>query len=149
MGYLSKLKIVTAARRTTKTPQEHRKEKLIERLEEQLGMAEAFLKGETYTKTRRVYLLGEDGIRHQVERPKRLKPWWSHDTAGCYQFTIRYGARTVELQKGRTAVEVGKKENIPTTIRTVIEAVRAGELDDAISVVADLTRPQTKRKTAA
>lgn len=148
MGYLSKLKIVTATRPSKQTPQEHRRAKIIEKLEEQLGMAEALIKGETYTKTRRIYVTAEDGSRQLAERPKRMKPWWWHDVTGNFSITVRYGARPIELQKGRTAVEVGKRDNLVGTIRTVIEAVRAGELDEAIAAVAELTGPNMKKKVA-
>ena len=45
MKYLSRMKIVARFQKRMQTKAEHRRAKLIEKLEEQLGMAEALLKG--------------------------------------------------------------------------------------------------------
>lgn len=46
----------------------------------------------------------------------------------CF-FTIRYGAKLIELEKGKAAIGVGDKAELVAVIEAVIEAVRAGELD--------------------
>ena len=39
----------------------------------------------------------------------------------------------MEFEKGKSAVAVQSKEKLPTVITTLIEAVRAGELDDDLA----------------
>ena len=58
---------------------------------------------------------------------------------------MRYGARALKLSKaGATSIVVGERDNLVDTIHTVIEAVRAGELDAAIEAAAG-TRVGLKR----
>ena len=47
--------------------------------------------------------------------------------------SIRFGGRPVEFEKGKSAVSVPSKEKLPAVITTLIEAVRAGELDDILA----------------
>ena len=50
----------------------------------------------------------------------------------------------VELEPGLTAIQVGKRDDLPDVIRSVIEAVRAGELDIQIEAVAEKGIPEIK-----
>ena len=47
--------------------------------------------------------------------------------------SIKFGDRPVEFEKGKSAVSVPSKEKLPAVITTLIEAVRAGELDDIMT----------------
>jgi hypothetical protein len=74
MKYLSRMKIVARFQKRMQTKAEHRRAKLIEKLEEQLGMAEALLKGQRYSKT------VSDGVdaptlRHLCARMVALEPY--------------------------------------------------------------------------
>ena len=58
---------------------------------------------------------------------------------------MRYGARALKLSKaGATSIVVEEQEKLVDTVRTVIEAVRAGELDALIEEAAG-TRVGLKR----
>jgi len=50
------------------------------------------------------------------------------------QFGVRYGAVPLQLQQGKTAVEVTKLADLPVVIKTLIQAVEAGELDTAMAL---------------
>ena len=50
------------------------------------------------------------------------------------QFGVRYGAVPLQLQPGKTAVEVGKLADLPTVIKTLLQAVEVGELDAAMAL---------------
>ena len=59
------------------------------------------------------------------------------DISGVWFLEVRYGARALKLNKsGATSIVVGERDKLVDTIRTVIEAVRAGELDAAIEAAA-------------
>jgi hypothetical protein len=75
----------------------------------------------------------EDGDKRLVERQKRVKRWWYVDPIGNCYLTINYGSKRLELDKGKSAIAVGGKDNLVATIDAVIAAVEAGELDAAIS----------------
>jgi hypothetical protein len=48
---------------------------------------------------------------------------------------VRYGAKILELAKGKRALSVPSLDALPGVIATVISAVAAGELDGAIDAV--------------
>ena len=50
------------------------------------------------------------------------------------QFAIRYGAVPLQLQPGKTAVEVAKLADLPVDSKTLMQAVEAGELDAAMAL---------------
>ena len=136
MSHLSKLKIVAQQQKRLQSKTEHRRAKLLEKLDDQLGMVQALIDGEVYTRMRRVWRTDENGQRVLVERPKRTRPWyWMSGAGGCY-FQVWYGSKVLELKPGMTAVQVGTKEELPDVIRSVMEAVKFGELDIQIEDVA-------------
>jgi len=55
MTHLSKLKLVAQGQRRSESKTEHRRTKVIEKLEEQLSMAEALIKGDTFRKFKTVW----------------------------------------------------------------------------------------------
>ena len=86
-----------------------------------------------------------EGVKELVEHRKRLKRWWLTDSAGDTLFVMRYGSRPLEIDKGKTAINMGKKENLIPVIDALITAVRNGELDEAVKA---LDRPRFKKKAA-
>jgi hypothetical protein len=136
MSHIEKLTICAAKRPVTTPVFETRRSKLLNHLAEQLAMAEAMVAGTTHIATRRVWRTSESSDKELVERPKRLRPWFWHDNAGKLILEVRYGATALELTKGKRAIEVGSRDKLVTTIKTVIEAVKAGELDPPIETAA-------------
>jgi hypothetical protein len=145
MSHLSKLKLVAHVQRHSGNKTDHRRTKLIEKLEEQLGMAEALLKGETYKKFRTVWRTNDEGEREQYDRQKRVRPWFWMNASGCY-FSVWYGSKVIKLEGDNTAINVGKREQLPEVITDIIEAVRAGELDRGLEDVGLKGIPEVKLK---
>ena len=137
MSHLSKLKIVAQQAKRLQSKTEHRRSKLLEKLDDQLAMVQALIDGETYTRTRKVWRENEAGERVLVERPKRMRPWyWMSGAGGCY-FQVWYGSKVLELKPGMTAVQVATRDELPVVIREIMEAVKFGELDIQIEDVAE------------
>ena len=132
MPILNNLTLVNAKRVITQTPQEQRRAKLLAAVAEQQNMARALLADETYTVTREVWRKDEQGQRVRVARAKRLRPWFWRNTDGKWLLEVRYGARPLELGKGKRAVEVGVRAELPKVLGMIEDAVRAGELDSQI-----------------
>ena len=63
---------------------------------------------------------------------KRVKPWWFVSESGKVCIEIRYGAKLIELSKGKTAIEVASPEALIEALEAVKAAVAAGELDGQI-----------------
>lgn len=134
MGVLDKLKIVALAKQVKGTVEQERRKKLAEQLTEQLKLAEAALGGVVYQRTKAAWDTDADGNRYRVQRPVKLRQWWTVGDSGTVQFAVRYGAVPLHLQPGKTAVEVAKLADLPAVIKTRLQAVDAGELDVAMAL---------------
>lgn len=83
-----------------------------------------------------------------MERPARLKKWWVKDNAGIIILRVLYGSEAIKLQKGKAAVEVGQLDKLPAILKTIKDAVLAGELDAEIGLIAKERVPKKKLKAA-
>lgn len=143
MGVLDKIKLVEMARKAKPTAEGLRRAKLIEQLQEQLKMAEAKLNGTVYERTKSTWGKDAEGNRVRVQKPVRVRAWW--EVAGnAVQFGLRYGAVPLQLQPGKSAVEVAKLAELPATIKLLITAAEAGEMDAAIAGVMAKRGPKEK-----
>ena len=129
MATLASLKLVAAKKTTQSNPQQHRRQKLSNKLVEQIHLARANSTGQSYAPTKIKSTTNADGERVQVSVPKRIKPWWFTDATGKVCVAIRYGAKVIELAKGKSAIEVASPAALIEALETVNAAVLAGELD--------------------
>ena len=148
MGVLDKLKIVALAKQVKGTVEQERRKKLAEQLTEQLKLAEAALGGVAYQRTKAAWETDAEGHRYRVQRPVTLRQWWTVADGGVAQFGVRYGAVPLQLQPGKAAVEVAKLADLPVVIKTLLQAVEAGELDAAVAAAMG-SRGAKSNKTAA
>jgi hypothetical protein len=130
---LNTLKL-TAARKTRALPDVvKRRNKLLMKLGEQRMLASALEQGQHYAPTRlRTFKQADTGARIVKEVPVRIKPWFWTGEKGETLLTVQYGSRQIELQKGKTAIDVGEAKNLCLVLDTVIAATRNGELDAQI-----------------
>lgn len=110
------------------------RQKLVDRLADQISLAEALGTGQSCQRLRyrRVRDLENDEVS-EVPVRTRIRPWWVQDKDGTYLLWIKYGNQALELQKGKTAIRVQTKDELVEVLKTVMGAVRAGELDAAIT----------------
>lgn len=73
MSFLKNLKIVAAPSKQLVSPEQHRRNKCVLKLAEQMEMAEAELAGKTYQRMKRTWVTASNGERTRVERPARIK----------------------------------------------------------------------------
>ena len=64
---------------------------------------------------------------------------------GKVLLTVRYGARAIEFQKGKDAIEVENVEALPAMLQTVRKAVAKGELDELLAQYAEYGRSVRRR----
>ena len=149
MSFLKNLKIVAAPSKQLVLPEQHRRNKCVVKLAEQLEMAEAELAGKTFERMKRAWVTDENGDRKKVERPARLKKWYVKDATGNVVLRVFYGSKAVELQKGgKNAIEVGELSKLPAVLKMIKDAVIAGELDAEIGLIAKERIPKKKLKAA-
>ncbi|MFM8246982.1 MAG: DUF6641 family protein [Burkholderiaceae bacterium] len=133
MNALSTLKLI-AARKPQQMPTiQLRRNKLSNKLWEQIQLAKSQITGQPFVVTRfRSVKDPETGLRRQVEIPKRIRAWWFVTENGKVCVSIRYGSWTLELAKGKPSVEVASADELVVALETIKRAVEAGELDAQI-----------------
>ncbi|MBU1308341.1 MAG: hypothetical protein KKE30_02255 [Gammaproteobacteria bacterium] len=148
MSILSSLKVIARPKIEPKPPILGKRLKLIEKLDEQQAMAQAMLDGQAYEAYKDKKVKDpETGERKTVRTRKAVRPWYFDDNEHYY-FEIKVGLKTLELEKGKAAIDVGKKEDLPTVISTIIKAVESGELDAQILQLSPAKPPKPpKSKT--
>lgn len=144
MSYLSKLNVTQLKKPQSLTPAEHRRMKLVVKLEEQLALAQAQAEGKRYLVTKPSWSRDEAGNKVRVQRERTVKAWWWQDGEGLC-LVVRYGARIMELSKGKRAITVNTPAMLPGALNTLIAATKAGELDTAIEQVLADAKGKAKR----
>jgi tellurite resistance protein len=141
MSTLTSLKLV-AAKRPGSLPQiVQRRNRLISKIWEQTELAKAQQAGTAFRPTLfRSVKDAETGERRNVEVQKRVRAWWWTAENGKVCMHVRYGTKTLELAKGKTAIEIGTLDDLIPTLETLKAAVAAGELDGQIEAVSGQMR---------
>lgn len=130
MTALGNLKLVAAKRTTQLSPALQRRNKVIKQLHEQIQLAAARLEGKAYAPTKlRTVKDAATGESKTVAVPKRIKEWWFTTNGGALCVQLRYGAKVVELAKGKTAVEIANMADLVPTLEVLKSVVEGGELD--------------------
>lgn len=138
---LANLKLTNAKKPTQISAVVQRRNKLVMRLREQIEMTKAEQAGTAYMPTKlRSVTDTETGMRKQVVVSKRVKSWVFTADNGKLCVNVRYGARILELAKGKTAIEVATAKELVSTFETICAAVTAGELDAAIDAISNQLR---------
>jgi hypothetical protein len=141
MGTLNTLKLTAALKPQQASPVQQRRNKLVRRIDEQIELASALLQGKHFSAVKvRNITDKETGVRRAVESSKRVKAWWFKQDNGKLALSVRYGAKVLELAKGKFAVEVAAEKELVPTLEVVKSAVEAGELDNAIENAAGKLR---------
>jgi hypothetical protein len=132
MSALAKFKLVSV-QADRKSPTISRRAKLTGKIQDQIAAAKAATEGGIYTSRRmKVVKDAESGERKQVEISTRVKQWWWTAPTGKIMLGLRYGAKSIEIAKGKNAIEIGTMEELVSALEAVKEAVVAGELDAQI-----------------
>ena len=140
MSVIAKLKLVSSKRDRTTSPIVVRRTKLHAKLNEQLELATAQREGRIYAPKRIKTVTNADGNRVSVESIKRVKEWFWTSAGNKINLSVRYGSKTLELAKGKNAIELATSDELIATLSQLKEAVLAGELDDAMSAASDKLR---------
>ncbi|SAL54038.1 hypothetical protein AWB69_05725 [Caballeronia udeis] len=141
MSTLNNLKLV-ATKRPGALPQiVQRRNRLIAKIWEQTELAKAQQEGKSFSRTKyRSVKDVETGERRNVEVQKRVRAWWFTAENGKLCLQVRYGAKVLELAKGKTGIEVGATDNLIPTLDALKAAVAAGELDAVLEAISATMR---------
>ena len=140
MSFFSKLKLVSSKRERNLSPIIVRRNKLAAKIEEQLQLANAQKEGRLYAPKRIKTVTNDAGDRVAIETTKRIKEWFWTTPANKINLSVRYGSKTLELAKGKNAIELSTGDELLATLALLKDAVIAGELDEAITNASDKLR---------
>lgn len=140
MSFIAKLKLISSKRERNLSPIVMRRQKLAQKIEEQLQLAQAQKEGRLYAPKRIKNVTNEAGERFSVETVKRIKEWYWTTPNNKINLSVRYGSKTLELSKGKNAIELSTGDELLATLASLKEAVIAGELDEAINLASDKLR---------
>ena len=140
MSYLKTLTLTLAPHQIERNPKLIRRQRLIERLEEQIKLAA----DPTFTVLVRRWIKDAEGVKQPFDRQKRIKPWWRADGSGNLVLVLKNGLKTIELEKGKPGIAVGTQGRLEAVLNTLIAATKAGELDGALE--ASHTPASVRRK---
>ena len=133
MSALNSLKLVESRKNTRLSPIVQRRYKLVNKLHEQLELCEARRAGQTFApkkiKTIKNPATGESAT---VEVAKRVKEWFWTNDAGRINLMVKYGSQVLTFAKGKNAIEVANADDLIAALKTLKDAVMAGELDAQI-----------------
>lgn len=117
-----KLKLTSKSRPKTVSPEIQRRERLIHRIDQQIGYVRQIIEG---------------------QRPRAAWVWMSVD--GTYYLPIKYGKQVIELQKGMQSIECQNLDEVERALCEVRVMVLAGKLDDQLQAVSsDIRKRFTK-----
>ena len=132
VALLQSLKVTAAKKSVGNNPQVHRRIKLARKLWEQIQLAKSQAEGTQFVMTKFRTVTDPDGGRRSVEIPRRVCAWWWTTDTNKLALNIRYGARKIEISKGKSAVEIASIADLVPTLELIKQAVEAGELDAQI-----------------
>ena len=133
MATLGSRKLSAAQKATSVTGSQIRRAKMVKALNEQIALAKAQQNGDSFSVTKfRSIVDTETGVRKLVESNKRVKQWWFATDNGKLAINVRYGARMLELARGKFAIEVASEKELVPTLEALKTIALSGELDAAI-----------------
>jgi len=135
MTHLAKLTFKTVDRSTKRDPIIARRDKLIAGLKEQKLVHAAALKKQDHRVERHKWMTNEQGERVAVKAMRTVRPWFFAQDSGWY-VQCRYGARVIAADGTNNAVFVKSLDEVAAVLDAFLNAAAAGELDTAITKVA-------------
>ena len=145
MTALAKLKLVSVTA-DRKSPTVWRRNKLTGHLAHQISLARAAIAGDVFTAKKVKFVTDqESGERKPVEISHRVKPWWFTGANGKIALTLKYGAKTLEIIKGKNAIETADMDDLVATLEVIKAAVTAGQLDAQIEQASSTLRAGFKK----
>jgi hypothetical protein len=149
MTVLSQFNISSATPQKDNSPIGRFRRRLTDAIGVQIDLAKAENSGETLSRTRQRWVKDPASGERQLKAiPIRVRRWWWRDGAGKTQIALRYGAKTLEIAPGKSAIEIGGLDELPAKLGLIREAILAGELDGCAGIAA-IARPIPAKPSSA
>ena len=146
MSTLQSLKLVATVKPQHLPEIVKRRHKLTEKLWEQIALAKSQITGEPLNLTKQKTVKNaETGETRTISLVKHVRPWWFNAENGTVCVSVRYGAKVIELAKGKPSVEVANTADLIKALEAIKTAVEAGELDAQIDLASSSLRSEFKK----
>lgn len=139
MSVLAKLTLKTVNRQVQKDPVIARRDKLCEALELQMQVLDEALRGEDHKVDGQKWMTNDTGERVQVKTQRKARAWFFQQDGGWY-VQCRYGGRVMLLDGKSNAVFVKDLAAVKSVLEAFYAAGAGGELDEAISNLAERSK---------
>ena len=136
MTHLAKLTFKTVDRSTKRDPIIARRDKLVAGLKGQKLVHAAALRKQDHRVERHKWMTNEQGERVAVKAMRTVRPWFFAQDSGWY-VQCRYGARGIAADGTNNAGFVKSLDEVAAVLDAFLNAAAAGELDGAITKVAE------------
>ena len=148
MNVFNNLVLVNASKVNSLSSIQQKRNKLSIKILEQMHVCEAEVNNTVYApKKLRTFINKTTNESTPLEVNKRIRKWYWLTTDGKYNLCIKYGSRTLALNKdGKNAIELKDKQSIIHTLKLLSDAVLNGELDNAIINVSAITKKSFNKK---
>ena len=111
---------------------QQRRNKLSNKLWEQIQLAKSQMEHTHFVIKRRVTIKDLEGNYKSIERPKRIKPWWFMAADGTLCLSVFYGSKRIELIPDKTSVSVKNMNDLIEALELLKSETEAGSFDAAI-----------------
>ena len=128
---LASLKFVTQKRPTQIPAVQVRRNKLVNKLHEQIQLITAKKNGDNFAPLHFRSVRDRDtGEIKRIEVPKRIRPWFFTSDNGKICLQIKYGSKVIDISgKNKPTIELASTDDLVKTLELIKTATLAGELD--------------------
>jgi len=128
---LAALKFVSSKRPTQIPSVQLRRNKLINKLHDQIQLISAKKDGVHFAPLHFRSVRDRDtGEIKRMELPKRIRPWFFTNDNGKICLQIKYGSKVIDVSgKNKPTIELASADDLIKTLELVKTATLAGELD--------------------
>ena len=128
---LAALKFVTLKRPTQIPAVQVRRNKLVNKLHEQIQLITAKKDGAHFAPLHfRTVRDRDTGETKRIELPKRIRPWFFTSDNGKICLQIKYGSKVIDISgKNKPTIELANIDDLVKTLELIKTATLAGELD--------------------
>ena len=128
---LAALKFVAQKRPTQIPAVQVRRNKLVNKLHEQIQLITAKKNGDNFAPLHFRSVRDRDtGEIKRIELPKRIRPWFFTSDNGKICLQIKYGSKVIDISgKNKPTIELANTDDLVKTLELIKTATLAGELD--------------------
>ena len=145
MATIDKLNFVTTHKPIHQPPVVQRRNKLSNKLWEQIQMAKSQLDGKPLTIQKRKTVRDIEGNLKSIAVPKRIKPWWFVSEEGKVCISVRYGSKTISLKPGLPSIQVNDSQELIETLEIIKAEVERGSFDQEIEAASGALKANFKK----